>query len=137
MTGEKVKILTAVFDKKRRIVIWTIQKIATSQIDVVAFRASDIGYAVGINKEIPDAAIVEFCKMLKNKVVNWVAKQDDVVLTEAERKEIIKELTEDKNKEIEKTTLSEKLDKKFDTISAYPIEEVQGLILERKKRTGR
>ena len=130
MDSERVKILSAKYDKFRKLVIWKIQTLKDNQVKVVAFRSSDIGPAVGINKVIPEDAIIKFCNMLTNKEVNWVSQVDDTLLSEEEKKEVL----EDSKKETANEKLMDKIDAKRKNLEAYPFEEVEQYAKSKLKR---
>jgi len=123
MESERVKILSAKYDKFRKIVVWKIQKLSDDSIKDIAFYASDLGPAVGIKKEIPEVALIKFLDMLINKEVNWVAQQDQDTLLTAEEKKAL--LDDAKKPEIESDKKSaEVLEKKIKALESYPFDEV-------------
>jgi len=77
---KKVKILETNYDKDKDIVKWFIRELETNREITLAWKASDLGTALGIKNEIPSDLMEDFCKKMRNKEINLIMKPDSQLL---------------------------------------------------------
>jgi len=108
--SERVKVIECDYNKKVKIVVIVLKKLDGDEGEVkLAFRASDLPAAVGLEGEATEDAVILFCKNIKGKEINWVSQTTFNDLPDA------RQATDDQMWDI-----TRELDK-------YPFPEVAGL----------